>query len=172
MIYDKAYYIGEQGFYFPKDAEGNYIQYSSVLDSMPDVLQQMRKLIPSHSVFNGAVGSMTGAKALTAKVGEKVLFLHMQANEDSRPHLIGGHGDLVWEGGSFNDAPVTDRETWFIPGGSAVAALYEFKQPGTYVYLNHNLIQAIQLGAAAQVVVSGEWNNDLMEQVRAPSAIQ
>ena len=172
IIYDKAYYIGEQGFYFPKDAEGNYIQYSSVLDSMPDVLQQMRKLIPSHSVFNGAVGSMTGAKALTAKVGEKVLFLHMQANEDSRPHLIGGHGDLVWEGGSFNDAPVTDRETWFIPGGSAVAALYEFKQPGTYVYLNHNLIQAIQLGAAAQVVVSGEWNNDLMEQVRAPSAIQ
>jgi len=172
VTYDKAYYIGEQGFYFPKDAEGNYKKYTSALDSMPDVLQQMRKLIPSHTVFNGAVGSLTGANALTAKVGDKVLFIHSQANEDSRPHLIGGHGDLVWQGGSFNDKPVTDRETWFIAGGSAVAALYEFKQPGTYVYLNHNLIQAIQLGAAAHVVVEGEWDNNLMEQVRGPSAIQ
>ncbi len=172
ISYDKAYYIGEQGFYFPKDEEGNYIQYTSTLDSMPDVLQQMRKLIPSHTVFNGSVGSMTGANALTAKVGEKVLLIHSQGNEDSRPHLIGGHGDFVWEGGSFNDDPVTDRETWFIPGGSAVAALYTFKQPGTYVYLNHNLIQAIQLGAAAHIVVEGDWDNNLMEQVRGPSAIQ
>ena len=115
---------------------------------------------------------MTGANALTAKVGDTLLLIHSQGNEDSRPHLIGGHGDLVWEGGSFNDAPVTDRETWFIPGGSAVAALYKFKQPGVYVYLNHNLIQAIQLGAAAHIVVEGEWNNDLMEQVKAPSAIE
>ncbi|NOQ17277.1 MAG: nitrite reductase, copper-containing [Methyloprofundus sp.] len=172
ITYDKAYYIGEQGFYFPKDAEGNYKSYSSALDAMPDTLAQMRKLIPSHSVFNGTVGSLTGENALTAAVGEKVLIIHSQANEDSRPHLIGGHGDLVWEGGSFSDKPVTGRETWFIPGGSAVAALYEFKQPGTYVYLNHNLIQAIQLGAAAHIVVEGEWDNNLMEQVAAPAAIQ
>ena len=170
--YDKAYYIGEQGFYFPTDEDGNYIKYSSVLDSMPDVLERMRKLIPSHTVFNGRVGSLTGENALAASVGEKVLFIHSQANEDSRPHLIGGHGDLVWQGGSFNDRPVTDRETWFIAGGSAVAALYEFRQPGTYVYLNHNLIQALQLGAAAHVVVEGRWNNELMEQVKAPSPIQ
>lgn len=172
VSYDKAYYIGEQGYYFPTDAEGNYKQYTSALDSIPDVLAHMRKLIPSHTVFNGAVGSTTGGNALTASVGDKLLIIHSQGNEDSRPHLIGGHGDLVWEGGSFNDAPVTDRETWFIPGGSAVAALYEFKQPGTYVYLNHNLIQAIQLGAAAHIVVEGEWDNNLMEQLKAPSAIQ
>ncbi|NOR79835.1 MAG: nitrite reductase, copper-containing [Methyloprofundus sp.] len=172
ITYDKAFYIGEQGFYFPKDADGNFKSYSSMLDSMPDVLEHMRKLIPSHTVFNGAVGSTTGENALTANVGDKVLIIHSQANEDSRPHLIGGHGDLVWQGGSFSDKPVTGRETWFIPGGSAVASLYEFKQPGTYVYLNHNLIQAIQLGAAAHIVVAGEWDNDLMEQVRAPSAIQ
>lgn len=172
VTYDKAFYIGEQGFYFPKDEKDKYKSYSSVLDSMPDVLGQMKKLIPSHSVFNGTVGSLTGKNALTAKVGDKVLMIHSQANEDSRPHLIGGHGDLVWEGGSFSDKPVTGRETWFIPGGSAVAALYKFKQPGTYVYLNHNLIQALQLGAAAHIVVEGEWDNNLMEQVKAPSAIQ
>ena len=53
-----------------------------------------------------------------------------------------------------------------------MAALYQFKQPGTYVYLNHNLIQAIQLGAAAHIVVDGEWDNDLMEQLKPPRAIQ
>ncbi len=172
ITYDKAFYIGEQGYYFPKDEEDKYKTYSSVLDSLPEVLGQMKKLIPSHSVFNGTVGSLTGVNALKASVGDNVLFIHSQANEDSRPHLIGGHGDLVWEGGSFSDKPVTGRETWFIPGGSAVAALYKFKQPGTYVYLNHNLIQAIQLGAAAHVVVDGEWDNNLMEQIQAPSAIQ
>ena len=172
ITYDKAYYIGEQGFYFPKDDEGKFIEYTSAFDSLPDMLATMQKLIPSHVVFNGSVGSLTGENAMTASVGDKVLLIHSQANEDSRPHLIGGHGDFVWEGGSFNDAPVTDRETWFVPGGSALAALYEFKQPGTYVYLNHNLIQAIQLGAAAHIIVEGEWDNNLMEQVQQPSAIQ
>ncbi len=161
--YDRAYYVGEQSYYIPKDAQGNYKQYDSILDALPDVLKETSKLIPTHVVFNGRVGGLTGQNALTAKVGEKVLIIHSQANEDSRPHLIGGHGDLVWVGGSFNDKPITNQETWFVPGGTAVAALYQFRQPGTYVYLNHNLIQAVQLGALAHVQVSGSWDNDLME---------
>ena len=100
-------------------------------------------------MFNGAVGALTGDNALTASVGEKVLFLHSQANRDSRPHLIGGHGEIVWRGGSFADTPATSLETWFVEGDSAGAMLYEFKQPSLYVYLHRNLIEAILLGAAA-----------------------
>ena len=172
LRYDKAYYVGEQGFYRPRNENGDYQRYDSVLEALPYVYDEMKKEIPSHIVFNGAVGSMTGDKALTAQVGEKVLFIHSQINEDSRPHLIGGHGDFVWKNGSFSDPPITGRETWFIPKGTAVAAFYEFKQPGIYVYLNHNLIQAIQLGAAAHVQVEGEWNFDLMERTMSASAIQ
>ncbi len=165
--YGRAYYVGEQSYYIPKDKDGKYKKYDSILDALPDVLKETQKLIPTHVVFNGRVGALTGKKALTAKVGEKVLIIHSQANEDSRPHLIGGHGDLVWEGGSFADKPVTNRETWFVPGGTAVAALYQFRQPGTYVYLNHNLIQAVQLGAMAHIKVDGgEWDNDLMEIIK------
>jgi len=40
------------------------------------------------------------------------------------------------------------------------------------VYLSHNLIEAILLGAVAHINVSGEWNNDLMEQLKKPSPIQ
>ena len=98
-------------------------------------------------------------------MGEKVLFIHSQSNRDSRPHLIGGHGDVVWVGGSFADTPITNQETWFVPGGPAVAALYEFKQPGLYVYLSHNLLEATLLGAAAHMNVEGKWDNDLMEKL-------
>ncbi|WP_444994533.1 copper-containing nitrite reductase [Aliikangiella sp. IMCC44359] len=169
--YDKAYYLGEQDFYLPKDDNGQFIRYANINEAMTPTIDLMQSLIPSHIVFNGRVGALTGNNALTAAVGEKVLFIHSQANRDSRPHIIGGHADLVWQGGSFSNQPLKDMETWFVPGGAAVAALYEFKQPGLYAYVNHNLIEAIQLGAAAHIQVSGSWNNELMQSVLPPTPI-
>ena len=169
--YDRAYFIGEQDFYIPKDENGSYIKYDAPGDNIGDVMPVMETLTPTHIVFNGAKGALTGDRALTAKVGEKVLFIHAQANRDTRPHLIGGHGDLVWEAGSFNDRPDTNLETWFIRGGSAGAMAYEFRQPGIYAYVNHNLIEAVMKGATAHVKVDGEWSDDLMTQVMKPSPI-
>ena len=171
LRYDRAYYIGEQDFYIPKDENGNWKTYGGPAHNFADVFPVMRSLTPTHIVFNGKVGALTGDGAMKAKVGESVLFIHSQANRDSRPHLIGGHGDYVWETGSFTDAPATGLETWFIRGGSAGAALYTFHQPGVYVYLNHNLIEAVELGAASHVVVEGDWNDDLMKQVKKPTAM-
>ena len=129
----------------------------------------MQKLIPSHVVFEGKVGALTGKNALKANVGETVLIIHSQANRDSRPHLIGGHGDYVWETGKFANPPHVDQETWFIRGGSAGAALYTFRQPGVYAYVTHNLIEAVMLGATAHFKVEGKWNDDLMKQVKPPA---
>lgn len=123
LTYDRAYYIGEQDFYIPRDETGAFKKYASAAESIADTLATMRTLTPTHVVFNGKVGALTGDSALTAAVGETVLFIHSQSNRDSRPHLIGGHGDYVWEQGSFADAPATGLETWFIRGGSAGAAL-------------------------------------------------
>lgn len=170
--YDRAYYIGEQDFYIPKDERGNYKRYNSPIEGMKDMLGAMKTLTPTHIVFNGSVGALTGDNALKAKTGERVLFIHSQANRDTRPHLVGGHADLFWQGGSFNDTPLTNLETWFVSGGSAVAALYTFRQPGTYVYLNHNLIEAFQFGALAEVKVEGKWNDDLMQQIKKPTLIE
>ena len=170
--YDKAYYIGEQDFYVPKDSNGNYKEYLQPGDGFSDVLKVMRTLTPTHVVFNGSEGALEGDNALTAKVGETVLFIHAQSNRDTRPHLIGGHGDYVWPNGSFNDPPRTNLETWFVPGGTAAAMIYKFRQPGTYLYLNHNLIEAFILGAKAEVKVEGKWNDDLMKQIKKPSKIE
>lgn len=169
VAYDRVFYIGESDFYIPRAEDGSYKRFEDVAESYPDTLAVMNGLIPSHVVFNGRVGALTGDNALRASQGEKVLFVHSQANRDTRPHLIGGHGDLVWEEGKFNNTPLVDLETWFIRGGSAGAMLYEFLQPGVYAYVNHNLIEAVNLGATAHVVVDGDWDNDLMEQVQAPT---
>ena len=170
--YDRAYYIGEQDFYIPKDEDGNYKKYETAGEDLSESLDVMRKLIPTHEVFNGKAGALTGKQAMKAKVGEAVLFIHAQATRDTRPHLIGGHGDLVWETGSFNDKPDTNLETWLIRGGSAGAMAYTFRQPGVYAYVNHNLIEAVLLGATAHVVVEGDWNDDLMAQVKKPGPMQ
>ncbi|KAF1053903.1 MAG: Copper-containing nitrite reductase [Stenotrophomonas maltophilia] len=171
LKYDKVFYIGEQDFYVPRDAAGKFKRYASPAESFNDMQPVMKGLIPSHVVFNGKVGALTGKNALKANVGETVLVVHSQANRDTRPHLIGGHGDHVWTTGKFNNPPEEDLETWFIPGGAAAAALYTFRQPGLYSYLNHNLIEGVLLGASAHFQVEGAWNDDLMTQVQPPAPI-
>ncbi len=163
--YDKAFYIAEQDYYLPKDKDGNYIQYKTPSDQFSGLMTTIKSLIPSHLYFNGVEGALRGDNALKVKVGEKVLFLISQANRDTRIHLIGGHADLVWLGGSFNDRPVTNYESWPVVGGSAVASLYKFREPKTYLYLNHNLIEAFAFGAIAEVKAEGDWNDNLMTTI-------
>jgi nitrite reductase (NO-forming) len=172
LHYDRAYYIGEQDFYVPRDERGRFKTYASHADAFADTLETMHKLVPSHVVFNGRVNALTGKGALTAKVGEMVLLLHSQADRDSRIHIVGGHGDYVWETGKFSNPPTLDGETWFVRGGSAMAVLYRFLQPGVYPYVNHNMIEALELGAFAHIKVEGPWDNDLMTQVKAPEPIK
>ena len=171
LKYDRVYYVGEQDFYVPRDKDDKFKTYDTCGDAYADMLEVMKTLTPTHVVFNGAAGALTGEDALPANVGETVLIIHSVANRDTRPHLIGGHGDYVWERGKFSNAPLTDLETWHVAGGSAAAALYKFRQPGIYAYVNHNLIEAVDLGATAQFKVEGSWDDDLMTQVLAPTAI-
>jgi nitrite reductase (NO-forming) len=172
LHYDRIYYIGEQDFYVPRDKDGKFKTYASHADAFADTIETMRTLTPSHVVFEGRVNSLTGKNALTAKVGENVLFVHSQADHGSDIHIVGGHGDYVWEMGKFNNPPERDVESWYVRGGSAMAALYKFLEPGIYAYVNHNMTEAVELGATALVKVDGPWNNDLMTQVQAPGPIE
>ncbi|WP_026784880.1 copper-containing nitrite reductase [Pleomorphomonas koreensis] len=172
ISYDQVYTIGEFDLYVPRDEKGAYRTYESPGDAFADTIEVMKKLIPTHVVFNGKVGALTGDNAMKAKVGETVLFIHSSGIMDCRPHLIGGHADWAWEHGKFNNPPQRDFETWFIRGGSAGAMIYTFLEPGIYNYVDHNLIKAEQLGAIAHVKVDGEWNHDLMTQIVAPAPIK
>ena len=172
LHYDRVYYIGEQDMYVPRGKDGKFKVYDSHIEAFTDTMDVMRTLTPTRVVFEGKAGALTGKNALTAKVGETVLFVHSQADRGSNVHIIGGHGDYVWETGKFDNVPEKDLETWFVRSGSASAALYKFLEPGIYAYLNHNMVEAVELGATAHIKVTGLWDNDLMTQVRAPGPIE
>lgn len=172
VTFDTAFYVVQQEYYLPKDKDGKVISEPTAAKSLDAVGEAMMKLIPTDIVFNGFKGSLTGPNALKAKVGQKVLFISADANSDTRMHLIGGHADLYWPLGKFHNKPLVDLETWNIPAGSAAAALYRFREPGTYVYLDHNLIDAIGYGAMAQVKVDGKWDNSLMKEISKPGPIK
>src|SRR6185295_1463704 len=72
LRYDKIFYIGENDLYVPKDENGKYKTYETIGESYADTTEVMRRLIPTHVVFNGRVGSLTGKNAMTAKVGETI----------------------------------------------------------------------------------------------------
>jgi len=171
VTFDRAYYIAEQDYYIPKDKDGKTKNIATVQQSIQELGESIKTLKPTNIVFNGKQGALLGLNALKAKVGEKVLFITSQANRDTRIHLIGGHADLYWPGGKFDNKPYTDFETWAVPGGSAAAALYRFREPGTYLLLNHNLIEAFAYGAVAQIKVEGKWDSSLMKVVHQQSPV-
>jgi len=160
--YDRAFYFGEQDYYVPMNDDGASKRYANFSEQMVPMLEVMKGLKPTHIVFNGKVGALTADTRLEASVGETVLLLHSQANNPSYPHLIGGHGDWVWPYGKFNNRPLEGLESWEVVAGGTAAAVYTFRQPGTYVYLNHNLIKAFLYDAKAFIHVDGDWNDDLM----------
>jgi len=51
LHYDRAYTIGEFDLYIPRDKEGKFKDYNTLLDSYGDTRETMRGLIPSHVVF-------------------------------------------------------------------------------------------------------------------------
>ena len=52
--------------------EGQIQELRTPGEAFADTIEVMRKLIPTHVVFNGKVGALTGKNAMTAKVGETV----------------------------------------------------------------------------------------------------
>lgn len=113
---------------------------------------------PPYVVFNGAVGSLTGDKALPAKVGEKIrLFVgNGGPNLTSSFHIIGEIFDTVYpEGGSIASHNV---QTTVIPAGGAAIVEFQAKVPGTYTFVDHALFRAFNKGAMGIIKVEGPQN--------------
>ena len=111
---------------------------------------------PAYVVFNGAVGSLVGDKALTAKVGETVrLFVgNGGPNLTSSFHVIGEIFDIVYQEGGTTISQHNVQSTLVPAGGSAIV---EFKVdvPGTFILVDHALFRAFNKGALGMLKVSG-----------------
>ena len=93
LRYDSIAYIGEQDYYLPMDESGDYKSYDAAGDDYADSLEAMRSLVPTHQVFNGAVGALTGEHAPKAKVGETVLSSASFFNRPGQSARVNGVKD-------------------------------------------------------------------------------
>ncbi|MCI0536638.1 MAG: copper-containing nitrite reductase [Verrucomicrobiales bacterium] len=114
---------------------------------------------PPYVVFNGAVGSLVGDKAITAKIGETVrLYLgNGGPNLISSFHVIGEIFDAVYqEGGTkVNQHNV---QTTVIPAGGSAMVEFKMDVPGTYILVDHSLFRAFNKGALGMLKADGPAN--------------
>jgi nitrite reductase (NO-forming) len=162
---DREYYV-MQGDFYTKGAHGE--RGVQPFD--------MRKAIDEHAdyvVFNGRVGSLTGEKALSAKVGETIrLFIgNGGPNLVSSFHVIGEVFDKVYvEGGDLIN---TNIQTTLVPAGGAAIVDFRVEVPSTLILVDHSIFRAFNKGALGMLKVEGEENTkvfsgELLEGVYRP----
>jgi nitrite reductase (NO-forming) len=117
---------------------------------------------PTYVVFNGRVGSLTGANTLQVKRGETVrLFVgNGGPNLTSSFHVIGEIMDNVYgEGGSQVSH---DVQTTSIPAGGAAILEFRAENAGDYTFVDHAIFRATK-GAAGAIHVSGDTDTSIFE---------
>ncbi len=155
---DRELYLMQSEFYAKPGEAGK----PHTLDMEKGAAEQ-----PSHIVFNGSVGALTGDKAPQVKVGESVrLFVgNGGPNLTSSFHVIGEVFDNVYgEGGSM----VTQRnvQTTLIPAGGSAIVEFRAEKAGNLVVVDHAIFRAFNKGALGMIKVTGEDNKQVYAQLK------
>jgi nitrite reductase (NO-forming) len=147
---DREYYVMQGDFY----TSGKYREKGHQGFDMEKAIDER----PTYVLFNGAEGSLTGDKALKAKVGEHVrLYVgNGGPNLVTSFHVIGEIFDKVWfEGGTRYQENV---QTTLIPSGGAAMGEFHIEVPGTYLLVDHSLFRTFNKGALAMLKAEGPEN--------------
>jgi len=150
---DREYYVMQGDFY----TTGKYREKGHQGFDMQKGIDEN----PTYVVFNGAEGSLTGDKALTANTGENVrLYVgNGGPNLVSSFHVIGEIFDKVWfEGGTRYNENV---QTTLIPSGGAAIMDFHVEVPGSYVLVDHSIFRAFNKGALAILKADGAERPDI-----------
>ena len=158
---DREYYV-MQGEFYTASATGE--KGLQTLD-----YTKLRDERPTYVVFNGAVGSLVGEKALTAHVGETVrLYIgNGGPNLVSSFHVIGEIFDRVYVQGSTNTV-LADVQTTLVPAGGAALVELKVDVPGEYLLVDHSIVRATDKGALGILKVEGPDVGDIFKVVTEP----
>ncbi len=153
---DRELYVMQSEFYAVPGAPGT----PHTLDMEKGAAEQ-----PTHVVFNGSVGSMTGDRAPQVKVGESVrLFVgNGGPNLSSSFHVIGEVFDNVYGEGGID---ITQRnvQTTMIPAGGSAIVEFRTEVPGSLVLVDHAIFRAFNKGALGMITVVGDKNATVFAQ--------
>jgi nitrite reductase (NO-forming) len=172
---DKEFYIMQSEFYTHKavhdGAPGSYMGGTKPNLPVPDLYEfsfdKMLAENPDYVVWNGRVGSLTGANAIKANVGEKVRFYVGNAglNLVSSFHIIGDHLEKVYSEGSLDSPPLLNVQNHLIPAGAAAVVDTVFEVPGKYLLVDHSLGRTFNKGAVGMVEIAGKEAHDIFKLV-------
>jgi nitrite reductase (NO-forming) len=148
---DREYYIMQGDFY----TTGKFGEEGLQMFDQNKAVDER----PTYVVFNGAVGSLVGDKAITATVGETVrLFVgNGGPNLVSSFHVIGEIFDHVYQEGGVVPSQ-KQVQTTIVPAGGSVIVEFKTEVPGTYILVDHSLFRAFNKGALGMLKVSGPEN--------------
>ena len=132
----------------------------------------LRDEVPTHVVFNGAVGALTDDNALQMRVGERsrIYFVNAGLNLISSFHPIGSHWDAVYPEAALLNAPLLGSQTTLVPAGGGTVVELVGQVPQTVVLVDHALSRAFDKGAIGHIVISGDDNAEIFEEVAAAPA--
>jgi nitrite reductase (NO-forming) len=147
-IVDKEYYVMQGEFY----TTGKYGEEGLQSFDMAKAIDER----PPYIVFNGAVGSLVGDKAITAKVGEhvRIFFGVGGPNITSSFHIIGEIFDKVYPEAGLS-LPNRHVQTTLVPSGGATMVEFKVDVPGTFILVDHSLTRAFNKGALGMLKVTG-----------------
>ncbi|MDR3387298.1 MAG: copper-containing nitrite reductase [Rudaea sp.] len=150
---DHEYYVMQGDFY----TTGKYREKGLQPFDMEKAIDEK----PTYVLFNGAEGSLTGDKALTAKTGQTVrIFVgNGGPNLVSSFHIIGEIFDRVQQEGGTH--PQENVQTTLIPSGGAAIVQFHTEVPGSYVLVDHSIFRAFNKGALAILRVDGPENKTI-----------
>jgi nitrite reductase (NO-forming) len=145
---DREYYVMQGEFY----TKGGYGERGLQPFEMNKALRED----PDYVVFNGAVGALTGDKALQADVGERVrLFIgNGGPNLISSFHVIGEIFDRVYKEAGLS-SPNSNVQTTLIPAGGAAIVDFACEVPGTYILVDHSIFRTFNKGSLGMLNVGG-----------------
>lgn len=155
---DREFYIMQGEFY----TSGKYGESGHQAFSKTKLLSEN----PEYFLFNGRVGSLSGKRALTAKVGEKVrLFVGVGSHIASNFHIVGGVFDKLYPDGAIRNLPLRNVQTTMIAPGSAVMIEFTAEVPGKYLLVDHSLTRSFDKGALAELIIEGKDHPELYQPI-------
>lgn len=148
---DKEFYVMQGEFY----TTGKYGEEGLQSFDMGKAIDER----PPYIVFNGAVGSLVGDKALAARVGEtiRIYFGVGGPNVTSSFHIIGEIFDKVYPEAGLS-LPNRNVQTTLVPSGGATVVDLKVEVPGTFILVDHSLTRAFNKGALGMLKVTGPEN--------------
>ena len=155
---DREFYVMQGEFY----TSGKYGDKGLQAFSKEKLLAET----PDYFLFNGRVNSLSGDRALTAKVGEKIrLFVGVGSHIAANFHIVGEIFDSLYPDGAILSAPLRNVQTTIIAPGSAVMIEFTAEVPGKYLLVDHSLTRSIDKGALAELIVEGPEQTELYQAV-------